>query len=419
MRECGAAWVSCWLGSATGYFVIGGPLSMLIFWRGVDRSHYKPKAMGIEFAIYLTALFLAVLLSADLPFFDPDGQRGVSVASFMFLPLPILQVMIMRFGVLGASVGIIFSSITYVFALSSGYSEAWGAQPSSQIHFIQSYLCIVSLVTMSMAIYLETIRRQKAALEALNHGLVQARREAEAGRAAKKNFLCMMHHELRTPLNAILGFSELIKEQAFGPLSTRAYEGFGHNIHSSGQRLLSMIEGLLRTAESDASIFDLEKRHIDLRLVIEESLKPYREQARARDIALACQANSNAVIETDPCALNQMISALVGNALAHTPAGGLVRVTYFRVGADTVIEVCDNGVGFDVERWQASASKLGRPPAALEHGKGLGIGLVMTQVLALAMGGRLALSSAPGKGTCARIILYATHAMSLDQPAVA
>ncbi len=91
--------------------------------------------------------------------------------------------------------------------------------------------------------------------DVLNAALAKARDEAEAGRQAaeranqmKSSFLANMSHELRTPLNAILGFSEMIAVNGLGDAPER-YRAYAHDIHGSGQHLLSLINDILDVAK--------------------------------------------------------------------------------------------------------------------------------------------------------------------------
>src|SRR5262249_40613973 len=75
--------------------------------------------------------------------------------------------------------------------------------------------------------------------------LREAKEGAEAANRAKSEFLANMSHELRTPLNAIIGFSEIIKNQMFGPLENERYTRYAGNIHESGTHLLGLINEVL------------------------------------------------------------------------------------------------------------------------------------------------------------------------------
>ena len=67
-----------------------------------------------------------------------------------------------------------------------------------------------------------------------------------------------MSHELRTPLNAIIGFSKLIAQEIFGPISEPKYIEFARGIHSAGQRALSVFLDVQTMAELEAERFQLE-----------------------------------------------------------------------------------------------------------------------------------------------------------------
>src|SRR5690606_20302961 len=75
--------------------------------------------------------------------------------------------------------------------------------------------------------------------------LRKARDKAEAANRAKAQFLANMSHELRTPLNAIIGFSELIRGEALGPLGHKKYLEYAGDVHDSGRHLLEIINDVL------------------------------------------------------------------------------------------------------------------------------------------------------------------------------
>ncbi|HYM03453.1 MAG TPA: PAS-domain containing protein, partial [Stellaceae bacterium] len=93
--------------------------------------------------------------------------------------------------------------------------------------------------------------------------LQKAKEEAEQASRAKSQILATMSHELRTPLNAIIGFSEVIRDALFEPVSTR-YRDYARDINSSGQHLLSLINDVLDLAKIETGRFDLHEEEVEI-----------------------------------------------------------------------------------------------------------------------------------------------------------
>jgi len=103
----------------------------------------------------------------------------------------------------------------------------------------------------------------------------------------------------------------------------------------------------------------------------------------------------------DPAGLEQAIGHLVQNAIDASPAGAPVRVRYFESGGDMGIEIADCGSGMTSE---FVATRLFQPFASTKS-TGFGIGAYEARALILAMGGRLEVDSAEGRGTCFTLFL--------------
>ena len=82
--------------------------------------------------------------------------------------------------------------------------------------------------------------------------LIEAKTESDFANRAKSEFLANMSHELRTPLNAIIGFSEIIKDEVFGPIGQKQYGEYANDIHASGRYLLKIINDVLDVARIEA-----------------------------------------------------------------------------------------------------------------------------------------------------------------------
>src|ERR1700733_3871755 len=98
----------------------------------------------------------------------------------------------------------------------------------------------------------------------LTDQIIEAKDAAEAANEAKSVFMANMSHELRTPLNAIIGFAEMLEKEVLGPLGNRRYVEYAHDVHASGQHLLSIINTILDLAKTRASHLELHRERTDV-----------------------------------------------------------------------------------------------------------------------------------------------------------
>jgi two-component system, cell cycle sensor histidine kinase PleC len=252
--------------------------------------------------------------------------------------------------------------------------------------------------------------------------LAAARDEARTADASKTAFLAAMSHELRTPLNAIIGFSEMIAEQAFGPIGQRRYIDYARNTGQAGRQMLDFVVDVLTIAQLEAGRFTLELETIDLPEAVEAILDDYRqsEAAGSREITLTVTGRPNPV-SADRRALQQMLEKLLSNAAKFSAADLPIRVTI--AGGEegfTQISVADRGSGITPELAEMAIQPFRQVDGRLarKHG-GTGLGLSIVNRLTERHGGRLRIDSAPGQGTCVSIDLPAARAEAAERPRIA
>lgn len=232
--------------------------------------------------------------------------------------------------------------------------------------------------------------------------LAHARDQAEAADQSKSDFLAMMSHELRTPLNAVIGFSEIMKTEALGPIGSVRYREFADDIHASGRHLLDLINDILDLSKIESGKSRLSEQEIEIAEVVDSVVTLVRESARenAVEIELDCAADLPDML-ADKRKLKQIFANLLSNSIKFTPAGGKVSVRTWR-DADNghVFQVADTGIGIapeDIPKalapFQQIDSKLSR-----EH-EGTGLGLPLTKALVELHGGTLDIESEVGIGT--------------------
>jgi two-component system cell cycle sensor histidine kinase PleC len=223
---------------------------------------------------------------------------------------------------------------------------------------------------------------------------------AESANRSKSEFLANMSHELRTPLNAIIGFSEIMEASMFGPLGSPKYSEYAHDIHSSGQHLLELINDILDMSKIEAGRMTLEKQPTDLATVIDESLRLVSGRAEIASVKVLNEAEALPRIEADKRAIKQVLLNLLSNAIKFTPAGGDIRVRSAADDQNVSISVEDSGIGIPAH----ALPKIGRPFEQVEsqHSKkhkGTGLGLALSRSLVELHGGSLKIESTEGVGT--------------------
>jgi signal transduction histidine kinase/CheY-like chemotaxis protein len=209
---------------------------------------------------------------------------------------------------------------------------------------------------------------------------------------AKNSFLSRMSHELRTPLNAILGFTQLLQLETDG----RDDESL-HHIAQAGEHLVGLIDEILDIARIEEGALRLHPEPVDVSLVLEDALALVAPQAAERGIRIERDVAPLHVV-ADPQRLRQILINLLSNAVKYNSPAGEIRVRAGR-DADTVrVAVTDTGGGIAVEdlgRLFVPFERLSATSAAA----GTGLGLTISQRLAVAMGGRIEVESRVGRGS--------------------
>jgi PAS domain S-box-containing protein len=253
---------------------------------------------------------------------------------------------------------------------------------------------------------IQAILRDISDWKSNEYRLHEAIARAEQANRAKSQFLANMSHELRTPLNAIMGFSELIKSEAFGAIGDPHYRDYADDIHRSGKHLLSIINDVLDIARIEAGQMALEKKEIDLAAVVKDCVHIVSVAADNVRVGIS-QMPSPLTICAEERAMRQIILNLLSNAVKFTPPGGSVDVAIrLSPSADVNIIVSDTGIGMTpaVLDRITGAFYQAESAYARKH-QGVGLGLSIAKALVEMHGGRLEFESAPGSGTKAIVTL--------------
>lgn len=228
----------------------------------------------------------------------------------------------------------------------------------------------------------------------------KARVEAEEANTSKTAFLTALSHELRTPLNALLGYSDFLTEGLKGPLNP-AQLNLVERIHQSGDVLLSLIEDILIHAKIEIGTYQHEVHWIKVRQAVQTAVDML--EVRFHKTGLTCKLepiNPDFWTKGEPRRLNQILTNLIGNAIAYTEKGGVV-ISCRSEENWVCIDVSDTGVGIPADRLDFIFEPFKRVETVVRgrHPQGHGVGLTICRDLARVMGGDVTVKSEIGKGS--------------------
>ena len=241
----------------------------------------------------------------------------------------------------------------------------------------------------------------------------RARDEAIMASQFKSQFLANMSHELRTPLNAILGYSEMLAEEAKG-LGEEEFVSDLHKIHSAGRHLLGLINNILDLSKIEADKMELYLENFNVAAMADEVCATLLPLVEKNGNTLEVRyAGVSGEMRADLTKIRQILFNLLSNASKFTEQGTIV-LTISREGSGGAndwlrFEITDSGIGMTEEQLgklfqafiQADAS------TTRKYG-GTGLGLAISQRFCRMMGGDIAASSEPGKGSTFTVTLPAS-----------
>jgi signal transduction histidine kinase len=208
---------------------------------------------------------------------------------------------------------------------------------------------------------------------------------------ARREFIANASHELRTPLFSLGAFVELLEDEQMSPEVRR---DFLAEMRDQIDRLARLATDLLDLSRLDAGQLEVEIREFDLAASGRQVADDFRAVAESTEHELLVEAETPVGALGDELRVQQIVRALVENAIRHTPEGTTVTVRVLRRGNGAVLEVRDDGPGIPIEDQKHLFQRFYRSAGGKASGSGLG--LAIASELATRLGGSIELSSRPG-----------------------
>lgn len=259
-----------------------------------------------------------------------------------------------------------------------------------------------ALSNANISLHNEILERQRAEME-----MRRAKDQAEVANRAKSEFLAMVSHELRTPLNAIIGFSEMMSQEVFGPVSNLKYAEYIGDIRKSGTHLLGLINNILDLSKVESGQFKLNEEKIRLEDGIYEVMRFISELAQMGSINVQSDIPDNLpALRGDRQAIRQILLNLLSNAIKFTEEDGNVSVSaQLDHAGRLVLAIEDTGIGIPGDLIESVFEPFIQVDSSLSRKfEGTGLGLPLTRSLVELHGGSVDLHSELGKGTRVTVI---------------
>jgi len=207
-----------------------------------------------------------------------------------------------------------------------------------------------------------------------------------------------MVHELRTPLNAIMGFADF--SRLLGADKIDQIHEHLDIIHSSGQRMLGLVNTLLLSARGELGNATNSDKIIDLGTLINDIVREHASLSTKADVTVDLDIVKNVNFIGNEEALWKVFANLVSNAVKYNTSGGRVQIKAFlNASRGLVVCVTDTGVGIDADHLDKVFDPFYRVDHMEENRDGTGLGLAIARDEVKSHGGDLQVESAMGEGS--------------------
>ncbi|MFA7673979.1 MAG: ATP-binding protein [Clostridia bacterium] len=220
--------------------------------------------------------------------------------------------------------------------------------------------------------------------------------EREKAEKMRREFSANVSHELKTPLTSIMGYAEIISN---GIAKKSDIPQFARQIHSEAERLLSVIEDIIKLSRLDEQDLKQEFTNVELSALCRSIITQLTEKASQSGITMTFTGDPVEISGFRPV-LHEMIFNLCDNAINYNKPNGEVAVTLVRLDNTVSISVSDTGIGIAPEHQKRVFERFYRVDKS--HSKetgGTGLGLSIVKHGAMLHDAEIILESKPDSGT--------------------
>lgn len=222
----------------------------------------------------------------------------------------------------------------------------------------------------------------------------------EANEVIRKEFASNVSHELKTPLQTISGYSELLKN---GFVREEDQEEFADKIYLESQRMMKLIEDVIKLSHLDNDELQIRKEKIDLNEICANAVETIRKD-KIEDIDIIYEGEA-AIVYGNRELIESIIFNLCENAIRYNVENGKVFVKVFCDDDSSVLEVKDTGIGIEKKDHERIFERFYRvDKSRSKNTGGTGLGLSIVKHACILNNAKIELESKPGKGSTFRVV---------------
>ena len=199
--------------------------------------------------------------------------------------------------------------------------------------------------------------------------------EKESREELRREFSANVSHELKTPLTAISGFAEIMKD---GWAKPEDYQMFALKIYNETQRLINLIEDIIKLSRLDENKIEITKESVDMLVLAKDAAARLSSKAKDKNISVTVNGDHGNITGVRQI-LDEMIYNLCDNAVKYNKKNGKVEVIVKDFISNVSVTVKDNGIGIpaeDLDRVFERFYCVNKSHSKESGGTGLGLSIV-------------------------------------------
>lgn len=224
----------------------------------------------------------------------------------------------------------------------------------------------------------------------------------------RQQFSANVSHELKTPLTSISGFAEILKS---GDTDKQTTIDFASTIYNESQRMITLVNDIIKLSKLDEKSISLEKESISLRSVSREVINMLESEAKKKNITISLTGDSGLINGVQPV-IYEMIYNLTDNAIKYNTENGQVSINILNMMSDNenvkgkvILTVKDTGIGIPSEEKDRIFERFYRiDKSRSKQNGGTGLGLSIVKHAAKYHDASILVNSEIGKGSIFTVI---------------